>query len=237
MAYTDETLARGIAKRVIREVRKQVVWENDAGRLGDRLCVGPKKNKREIHKLCSTNSRFVFLDERHKEKTRWEVVWGSWGLSYTGVEPPESFDEFNRLAFYIRYSGKSVMLSNHMNFILSHHALIRLIMRSGKKFDSLDQVLKFLKPVARDAVLAGLSSLEGNSGSILHSNGYYLPFELQTSNDSRKQASTYVIKTLLREDFDMKYDEIVKESRYKDSFFDYLHLFSSDHRDVTCHIR
>ena len=188
----NKTLAEGLAKRALRELADDMIKEEELKRSTSLFGAGYKKTKQNIKKMCAANSRCIFFEDRNEQKSSWQVIWGRWSLCSLGE--PDTVSDLDRIAFNLHFSHKLVDSAGQFNIVLSKHALIRLLMRSGKDIKNGSDVLRFLKPMTRDIVWAGLSSLDGNAGSIIKAGKHYLPFA------SIESDQIILIKTVLRDD-------------------------------------
>ena len=216
-----ESLAKGLAQKTIRELGDRLINSRQMEIDTKPLRQGFKKSKQTLKKQCETDSRFIFLDERNEGKSSWEVVWGSWGLCSDGE--PETIDAMDRIAFNLSYFRKLDDSRGHFNIILTRHALIRLLMRSDRDLLTADDVLRYLKPITKDVVWAGLSILDGKHGTVVRTGEHYLPLAYSGNHP------TFYIKTVLREDFDFRADKIIDTSKYRSSLFDYPMIFGGDY--------
>jgi len=232
MAFIGESQAKGTSKRVVRELLETVDPEADSIESNDLMSMPPKKRAREIIRLCKRkSSRFVFLEDRYREKTRWEVMWGEWSLGYRGVATPESYNQYDRLYFDLIYSRKSSMHLKFFYIVISKHALIRMIMRSRTSIVNSKDAFVFLRTLTRDSVFAGMSLLEGSAGNILVSNGFYLPLVKEEGlNLYGKKAISIVVKTVMPKHFSVNPSDLIDRTCFRPSLFDCSDCFPVDKR-------
>jgi len=221
MIIIDESRAKGISKRVIREVFAELGAGLQNDKVSDLMGLPPKPRAREIIKLCKRHKRFVRFEERYRDTKNWELMFGEWSLGYSGRVPPESRDQYDRLYLDLNYSARNALQAKFFYIALSNHALLRLIMRSGKDLTSKNEIYMFIRSIAKDAVFAGMSMLEGNPGSILYSKGFYLPLVLQKGeNLYGKGAVVTVVKTVMPDHFIVSDSQVIDRANFKRSMFD-----------------
>lgn len=232
MSFVTQYEARDRTKRIIREILEAYKPSAQDALEQSRLSrMGPKKLAKEIIKQCKTKNHYVFLEDRYREKTSWQILWGEWSLGYKNNgrfnnSQHSSINDYDRMLFDLTYNGKGFSKFKFFYVVLSKHAFMRLITRVGPDIHTSCHVFDFLKEFTKQTVTAGLSILNGNKGRIICVNGLYLPLVMEKGvNILGKDAVSITIKTVMPKHYTINKDDLIDSSLNHSSLFQYMDLF------------
>lgn len=232
MAFVDESLAKGLVKRIFRSLYKaeQVYAINDINTSHRKQC-NKSRNK------CKTKNTAVFIAERYAETSKWQLIWGEWTLfndkaSFNlGTDPLEDYD---KIAFDLTFQVRGGYSYKTYYIVLTKHALIRLIMRCQESIVNPHELYKFLKTITQKLVYSSLELANKTARTGLESEGYiilngiYLPMVFSIGfNKAHQRVGVCSIKTFMPEHYDSAIRNLKKTKPLKPSenFFDYQELF------------
>ena len=235
MTFVTQFEARDRSKRIMRDILEAYKFSAQDDIEQSRLSsMGPKKLAKEIIKQCKTKNHYVFLEDRYREKTSWQILWGEWSLGYKNNRKFNNaqhigINEYDRLLFDLTYNGKWGSKFKFFYIVLSKHAFLRMITRFGSDIHASSQVFNFLKDFTKQTVAAGLSMLNGNNGRIILVNGLYLPLVMEKGvNVLGKDAISITIKTVMPRHYKINKDDLIDDSLNHNSLFQYMDLFPSN---------
>lgn len=235
MTSTNGYEAKNKSKLIIRELleayKPSSAQEREQAKLSS---MGPKKLARVLSVHCKTKDTYVFLEERYKERSSWQILWGEWSLGYKRSNKDDQklsndISDYDRLLFDLTHNGKGFSKFKFFYIVLSKHALIRMIMRSGSDIGNSRQAFDFLKKLTKKIVKDSLFILDGGDGKIIMVDGFYLPVVIENGvNRYGKKTVSITIKTIMPNHFKVNKDEIIDSSQCSKSLFEYIDDFTSN---------
>jgi len=232
MTYVNESLAKGLANRVIRSTYQSITNREPLILSGSqrRIC-------KSIHRYCNKYANAVIIDERYRNSNKWQLVWGEWTLiSNKGIPFFKKVDikGYDKIGFDLTINTRNSTVFKVFYVVLSKHALQRLIMRAEQPIKNSHDISEFLNRLTKKLLFASLElgiqsemSDSKNEGYV-NFEGKFLPLSYRSGINHLGQKVGYcTIKTVMPEHFDGAKSWIDKNNplAHKDSFFEYESMF------------
>ena len=228
----NDSLAQGLAKRVIREV---------FGHKNENLGIDHfprRKLIREVIKHFKKDIFHVYLGSIKKETSKWELLYGGWSVS--GVNRKSiDFDDFDydKLGFDIDLEIPTGRKTKRIFIILSKHALERLILRRRPYMSTYKEILQYLNKVIKRLLLHCLTYVERMqfvknefSAAI---DGFIYPIAFDVGvNRNGERALSFMIKTVMPLEFEgaQKLNALHLNDYVKSSISEYWDLIHVIHQ-------
>ncbi len=213
----SESLARGLAKRVIRDVRDYKYPYLDVGHLPRRKAV------REIIKFIKKERMHVYLGSEKEETSKWIFAYGGW--SATAANSLEKIDlnnlftrissgskissdsEYDKLGFDVDINTPEGMKTRLIFITLSKHALERLILRKKPYMSNHREIIEYLNKIIVKVLVNCMAFFEnmenGQREFSAKIDGFFYPIAFDYGiNRNGNKSLAFMIKTVMPEEFE-----------------------------------
>lgn len=225
----NDTLAKGLAKRLIRELDECKYAKESFNHLPRR------KRIRETIKHINKHKYEVSLGSIHKESSRWEMLYGSWSTSSV-YSLSSDVDVHLLLCFHVYFELPLPYEDSNqiVSVILSKHSLERLILRKRPYIKRYYEVVSYLKTVIKQFLLHCLAYYvacpNGVDEFYANVDGHIYPIVYSIAlNRYGKKCLNFTIKTVMPVEFDgaKKAIQNMPDYNVKDNISDYWETLHS----------
>lgn len=195
----NETLAKGLAKRVVQEITD---YDCVVLNIAD---MPRRKRIREAIKSLKKYPFTVCLGSEHKETSKWELFFGEWSPTIAKVVTKGSALnelEYDKLGFSMDFDTPSGFKSKRFVVTLSKHAFERLILRRRPVIATHKEAVTFLNKIIKRVVLNCLAYVKNKGVNedefVIEVDGFVFPVVMNLgSNIEGKTCLAFVIKTVM----------------------------------------
>lgn len=229
MIAINDTLSKGLAKRVIRDMTVCDYTKKTFNHLRRR------KRIRETIKYIEKHMFAVNLGSRNKDTPKWEMLYGSWSATSTCSSLNDD-REYDKLGFHINFDIPNNNYSQMVSVMLSKHSLERLVLRKKPNMIRYTEIIKYLNTVIKQFLLHCFAYIENypHESKEFYANvdGLIYPIVFSTVKNAQDiKCLSFMIKTVMPVEFYGAKQIIKNMSDYKvkDNVTDYwptLHMIA-----------
>jgi len=220
----------------VRNIVKQIIcdFSNNAGgdtcpELGN---MKRKKQARELIKFCKRKNTLLFLDDRYRETSRWEVIYGGWSLTTKNISAGKK--SYDKIGFDLDIDLPGRQINKKIYIIISKHALERFILRTDMPLNTSNQIRHFLNQSLKTILMRCLAMWDSAQDK-LSTEGYavannlFIPISMEVGlNKLGVPTRCFTIKTVMPSSYNgaKKSIKTVKQLEPEENIFQYWHLLN-----------